>query len=845
MTARTDQGTGRPASTDAARSTACILCECNCGITVELDGRSLAKIRGDKAHPASEGYTCEKAMRLDLYQNGPHRLTTPLKRQADGSYAEIDWETALDEIAAKLSEIKREHGGESIFFYGGGGQGNHLGSANSIALREALGSKYYSNALAQEKTGEMWVDGKLYGGHTKGDFEHSEVMVFIGKNPWQSHSFPRARPVLKAAASDPQRSIIVVDPRRSETAALADHHLQVLPGRDAWLVAALVATLVQEDLVDHDFLAEHTTGYDQVRQVFGKLDIAAFAEICGVPEDQIRAAARRIGTARTVTVYEDLGTQQAPRSTLVSYLNKLLWILTGNFAKPGTMFLHSSFVAIAGSSGGGKPKQRRSGAGARFRKARARAAARTMAIAASGAALALPALARQEILRPAVERGSRAMLEALVPLAGGMLSGGMGPATGGERRTPVTGARIIAGLVPCNSIADEILTDHPDRFRAMWMDSVNPAHSLPGSARFREAMRALDLTVVVDVAFTETARMADYVLPAASQYEKAEATFFNFEFPRNVFHLRKPLLEPLPGTLPEPEIYAGLIRRLGVVETDVVDRLRAAAKAGRETFGAVFMALSAARPELVKLAPYLLHESLGHDMPANERGASVLWGAAQMCAMANREAVARAGFDGPGLAPGNALFDAIMTSGSGVVFTEDTWDTVWDYVRRPDRRFTIAIDQLLDEVRGLPSARNSWTTAEFPLVLAAGERRSFTANTIFRNPDWRRRDRSGALRISEHDASALGLSTGDRARLVTAHGAAAVQVEISDMMQPGNIALPNGLGVDFPAGGTDAEPGAPVATGTSPNELTSNQWKDSFAGTPWHKHVPARLEPIG
>jgi anaerobic selenocysteine-containing dehydrogenase len=817
------------------KSSACVLCECNCGITLELDGRRLAKIRGDKSHPASQGYTCEKALRLDLYQNGPHRIASPLKRNSDGTYAEIDWDTALDEIAAKLLDIKNRHSGDTIFFYGGGGQGNHLGSANALALRGALGARFHSNALAQEKTGEMWVDGKLYGGHTKGDFEHAEVLVFIGKNPWQSHSFPRARPVLKQAAADPARSIIVVDPRVSETAAMADHHLQVAPGRDAWLIAALVAVLVQENLVDHGFIAAHTAGYEQVREVFNVLDIGAFAHLSGVPKEQVRAAARRIGTAATVCVYEDLGIQQAPNSTLVSYLNKLLWILTGNFGRPGTMFLHSSLVSLAGGAGGPSSGKRKRPT--RLQRLQQRAAARIAGASATAVGAALPVLAKVPALRPAVEQGARRLLESLVPLAGSMM-GGLGGG-GAERRTPVTGARIIGGLIPCNSIADEILTDHPGRFRAMWIDSSNPAHSLAGSKRFREAMRALALTVVVDVAFTETARQADYVLPAASQFEKPEATFFNFEFPHNVFHLRKPALDPLPGTLSEPEIYARLLRRIGAVDERTLARLRTAAHAGRDTFGATFLALSAARPELAKVAPYALYETLGETLPQGLRGAAVLWGAAQMCTLANPQAVARAGFGGKGLAPGNALFDAILAADTGVVFTADTWDDVWHYVRRADRRFTIEIAELLAQVRALPEAPSVWTSAEFPLVLAAGERRSFTANTIFRNPDWRRRDRDGSLRVNEADAQALGLADGARARLVTRSGAAEVRIEVSAMMRPGNIALPNGLGLDFPA-----EDGGITSAGVSPNELTTTALKDDFAGTPWHKHVPARLEAL-
>ena len=107
--------------------TACILCECNCGIEVELEGRRLARIRGDKAHPASQGYTCEKALRLDHYQNGRHRLTTPMRRRSDGSYEPIDWDTAIAEVAAGFARVRDTYGGSTIFYYGGGGQGNHLG----------------------------------------------------------------------------------------------------------------------------------------------------------------------------------------------------------------------------------------------------------------------------------------------------------------------------------------------------------------------------------------------------------------------------------------------------------------------------------------------------------------------------------------------------------------------------------------------------------------------------------------------------------------------------------------------------------------------------------------------
>src|SRR6478609_6671953 len=143
---------------DEWHQTACILCECNCGIEVRLGGeggRHFERIRGDKAHPASQGYTCEKALRLDHYQNGTHRLTSPLRRRPDGTFEEIDWDTAIAEVAARLAAVRDAHGGASIFYYGGGGQGNHLGGGYGRSLRAAVGSVYTASALSQEKTGEL------------------------------------------------------------------------------------------------------------------------------------------------------------------------------------------------------------------------------------------------------------------------------------------------------------------------------------------------------------------------------------------------------------------------------------------------------------------------------------------------------------------------------------------------------------------------------------------------------------------------------------------------------------------------------------------------------------------
>jgi anaerobic selenocysteine-containing dehydrogenase len=743
--------------------TACILCSLNCGIEVKVEDRRLIAIRGDRENPRSYGYACEKAQRLDHYQNARDRLTTPLRRGPDGELEPVDWDTAIAEVAERLAAIRDEHGGQSIFYYGGGGQANHLGGAYGAGTRAALGSVFMSNALAQEKTGEFWVDAQLYGRsrcHTAPDFEHAEVAVFVGKNPWQSHGFARSRIVLKEIARDPRRALVVIDPRRTETAELADYHLQVRPGTDAWCLSALLAVVLQEGLVDGDFLDEHTTNAEPLFEALADVDVAAHCDRAGLSEELVRMVARRIAAAESVSVLEDLGIQQAPHSTLCSYLEKLLYLVTGNFAKPGGMNIHTGLFGLGGDS----------------RKFTA---------------------------------------------------------------TPVTGERIIVGLVPGNVIPDQILTEHPDRFRAMIVESSNPVHSLADSRRMREALAALDLVVVIDVALTETARAADYVLPAPSQFEKWEASFFTLEFPQNAFQLRAPLLDAPAGTMPEPEIHRRLVRKIGAVTDEDVSPLRAALESGgRKALAEALFAAFGERPELLPLAPVLLYETLGPTLPDGAAAAAVLWLAAHRAAQLFPDSVRRAGFEGEGLELGEALFEAILTRRSGLVFTVDEYEETWRRLASADGRINLSVPELLEELIGL-SGEEPVADDDFPFVLSAGERRSSTANTIYRDPGWRKKDAQGALRMHPADAGRLGIPDGGSARLTTKRGSVETSVEVTDTLQPGYVTLPNGFGTFYPA-----DDGEPRLRGVPPNELTASEDRDWLAGTPWHKHVRARVEAV-
>jgi anaerobic selenocysteine-containing dehydrogenase len=747
------------------RKTACNLCYINCGVEVLLDEDRITKVRGDRDNPKSEGYLCNKAARIPYYAHHRDRLTSPLRRRADGSFEAIDWDTAISEIASRLRDIVDRYGGKSIALYGGGGQGNHAGGAYATAFLRALGSRHVFNALSQEKTGDFWINGRMFGSqtcHTAEDVHHCDLLFVIGANPWIAHGFPNARDHLNQIRRDANRKLVVIDPRRTETAEMADLHLAVRPGADAFLLGAILATLVRRDELDHEFLKERTTGFAEVKEALLKIPVEAWAAAAGISIAEIERCADMIAQAKAMTVRVELGIQQGVNSTLNSYLEKLLIMLTGSFGRKGTNQLHSWLQPLWGNS----PNQR------------------------------------------------------FAP----------------------TDTEVIAGLLPPNIFPDAVLSDHADRLRAVWIDSSNPANTAANTDEVEKALGALELTVVVDVAMTETAQLADYVLPASSQYEKTEFTLFNLEFPKNYFHVRAALLPPLPGTLPEPKIYTKLARAMGFLPGDnALAPLREAASRSRAAFAAAFRAFMAENTSAAAVGSLVLYHTLGQTLPDGVAAAAPLWMAALACAKRSPQAVRRAlglGNDVPDEALGDALFDAVARSRSATAITEHAYDEVWSLISHPDRKVHLAIAPMIDWLGRLdPSAANAAT--DFPFVLAAGQRRMFNANQIFRDPAWRRDDPDGALLINRADLERLGAGDGEWIAVASSAGRVVVRCKADDSVREGLLALPHGYGQSYPT-----RDGARLNNGPRVNLLTDRGNRDPVAGTPYHKHVRVRLERL-
>ena len=745
--------------------TACILCSRNCGLTVTVENGRFTRIRGDDDHPVTKGYICQKAARLDHYQNHDDRLQYPLKRQADGSFVRVSWDQALGDIAKRLIAIRKKHGGRAFAFYGGGGQGNHLGGIYAQQLRKAMQSRFVYTALAQEKTGDFWINGRLFGHqtcHTTEDVEHADYLLIIGANPFQAHGIPNARDVLREFKHDSKRTLVVVDPRRSETAKQADIHLAIKPGTDAYLMLAMLGIIVREGLYDAEFLAQHCTGFDELKPLLESIPIADYIGRTELAQADVERVARDFARADAACVRIDLGIQQSLHSTLNSYLEKLLYLVTGNFAKSGGNNLHTYLLPFIGHSDEHNPKTWR---------------------------------------------------------------------TAKHRMHP------ISGLYPPNILPDEIEHDGEDRLRAMVVDSSNPVLSAADTAAYERSFAKLDLLVVIDVAMTETARLAHYILPAASQFEKWEATGFNLEFPENAFHLRHALLPPLGESLPEPEIYTRLLVKMGEIPTrfpllERLARFEPTAGAHNLFLGAIAI-VQKRRP---KWRPYLasiLYRTLGKTLPEGAAVAAPLLGLTIQYAEKHSDAVRRAGHRGSKLTLGANLFQSILDQRAGALMSINTFADTWSMIRHRDGKIHLHIAEMFDEIRALD--KDVAPGAEYPFILMAGERRSYNANQIFRDPAWRKVDKHGAMRLHPDDAKALGLTDGARALCRSATGALEVTVEFDADLRRGMATLPHGYGARYRGG----EPIGPQI-----NRLTSGAHCDPWTRTPFHKYVPVHIAAI-
>jgi anaerobic selenocysteine-containing dehydrogenase len=331
--------------------TGCVLCAQNCGLEVLVEEGRMVKVRPDKKNPRSAGYVCRKGLNVMRHQHHAERLTHPLKRAGEG-FARISWDQALDEIAAQLKAIVDRHGPRALAYMGGGGQGCHFEAAFGVRLLRGLGSQYHYNALAQELTGAYWVWGRLIGRQNAivgPDHHRCDLLLAVGWNGMMSHQMPQARRFLTGFARDPEKLLVVIDPRRSETAAIADIHLPIRPGTDALLTRAMIAIILQQGWQDQEYLARQTAGFEKIAPWFTDFDARTAVRACRLSYDRVFTLCHQLASRRWC-LHVDLGVLMGRHSTLTTYLQALLLAVCGRIGVPGGNVVPGALMPIAAHS---------------------------------------------------------------------------------------------------------------------------------------------------------------------------------------------------------------------------------------------------------------------------------------------------------------------------------------------------------------------------------------------------------------------------------------------------------------------------------------------------------------
>lgn len=485
---------------------ACTLCEAICGIEIRVRGDDILSIRGDEADPFSRGHVCPKAVALKDLQNDPDRLRQPLIRDGEG-WREAGWEEALDAAADRLAAVAQKHGGDAVAVYLGNPSVHNYGTlTHGKYLLGPIRTRSRYSATSVDQLPHQLVCWWLYGHQLLvpiPDIDRCSYFLVLGGNPLASNgslmTVPDVRARLKALQARCGR-LVVVDPRRTETAELADTHLFIRPGTDAAFLLGLLKTVFDENLARPAALADITDGLDRVRELIAGFDLATLSAHCGVSVEAMQSVARAFASADAAVCYGRMGVSTQRHGTLCHWLIQLLNIVTGNLDRPGgLLFTAPAFDLVAGPTAA-KPAQ--------FGRWRSR----VRGLPEFGGELPVAALA-EEIQAPAAE-----------------------------------------GVA-----ADRI----PAPVRALVTVAGNPVLSTPDGPRLATALDRLEAMVCVDFYLNETTRHADVILPPTSALEHDHYDLiFNTFAVRNVARYTEPLFDRPAGALHDWEIFLALGRRL-------------------------------------------------------------------------------------------------------------------------------------------------------------------------------------------------------------------------------------------------------------------------------------------
>ena len=463
--------TRAPASTV---NTVCGFCATGCSLQVHLDEEGSAiNLAADPAYPVNLGMACPKGWEALVPLAAPDRATTPLLRVSsapDAPLAPTSWATAANTFAERFRSIQANHGPHSVACLSTGQIPTEEMAFLGAFFKFGMGALHLDSNTRQCMATAHVAYKQSFGfdapPYTYADFEHSDCLVFVGSNPAIAHPIMWQRVMMNKNAP----RIIVLDPRRTETAALATDHVALRPKSDLWLLYALAHVLVSEGRINHAFIEAHTSGFAEFAAFLVAYSPERVASECGIPAGEIRRLARLIADAKAASFWWTMGVNQGHESTRTAQALINLALITGNIGRPGT-----GANSITGQCNA---------------------------------------------------MGSRLFANAT------SLLGGRDFKNPHHREHVARTLGIPADRIPAEtSLAYDQIIDgiESGSIKGLWVVATNTAHSWINSERFACLRSKLEFLVVQDMyATTHTARLADLVLPAAGWGEK-EGFFINSE----------------------------------------------------------------------------------------------------------------------------------------------------------------------------------------------------------------------------------------------------------------------------------------------------------------------------
>jgi len=737
-----------------------------CGIAIKVEDQQITSIKGDPNDPLSKGHICPKALALKDIHEDPDRLKTPQLKTKDG-WKEISWGRAFDIVANKIKDTQKEHGRHAVGAYLGNPNTHHHGNILfGPPLLQALRTHNKFSATSNDQLPHMQVNLAMFGHQLLfpiPDIDHMDLFILIGSNPAASNGSLMSAPDYQTRLKNITKrggEVIVIDPRKTETTRVADQHLFIKPGTDAFLMLGILHTLFDEDLIEQGRLHSRLDDIAQIQLLCSDYSAATVSTLTGIKTLKIKELARKLASTPRACLFTRMGTSTQEFGGIATWLAYVINIITNHLDERGGLMF----------------------------------------------------------TKPAAD---------IVELAS--LSGQKGHA---NRYQSKTGLPEFGGELPASTMADQILLEDDKQVKAMIVLAGNPILSSPNGRRLDKAFESLDFMVSIDFYLNETSRHADIILPPTGPLEQSHYDLaFNILGVRNVAKFSPALFEPGKHARHDWQILLELKRRLG--GHDFTSKVKEEAS---------YQALKRLGPDglldiILRTGPY------GTQIPGTSQLGNLLTDALQGLVESRhplRKLLDLSPYGSPNRGLSKGLCVGSLLNYPHGIDLGSLQSCLPERLYTPKKRIKLAPSTFLKDMSRLRKRAEALGTEQNPDELLLIGRRHVRSNNSWLHNSHRlvKGKNRCTMMIHPEDATRLGLSNGELAKVTSRVGKVEIETEVTKDIMEGVISIPHGWGHRRKNTQLSIASKRP---GVSVNDLTDDQFVDRLTGTSALNGVPVSV----